>query len=255
MKKSVIKFILLILTGLFLISSVYASTPQISNLLRYRSIVFKDSFSTSYTPSSSPLTNFYNNWNYQGKYDYLTGLPRINNSFYALGGSVGSVGQINRNKENYNLNRAIDISYSFYHGYPTGNSLHEVSIGGDNTFLPDYLYNYPSMSTPNYGGLCIWGYQHYGSDITLKIANNKTNIAIIGTYARGTTWYVFLKLRRNTLYYAVNSTGATPTSYSSVTITDRTVSSNSLIMMVSNYNDPDNGAQPVYLDNLKVTLY
>lgn len=220
--------------------------------------IFEDLFTGTVSPASGAVTNLYNNWNYQGKYQNTHDMvyPYINNSFYAHYGSSGSVGQINRSKEKYSLNRAMDISYSFNHTWGSSNGTHEISLGGDTTYLPDYLGNYPSKSVPSYGGLTVWGYQSYGSSsVTLKVANNKTNIATIGSYACDTTWYVFLKLRGNTLYYAVNSTGAIPSSFSSVAITDKTVSSESLIMLVSNYNGPDYAAQPIALDNLKITMY
>lgn len=257
MKKTVIKFLLLIFTGLFLINSVNASTPQINNLLRYRSIVFKDSFTTTYSPASSPLTNFYNKWNYMasqtGDYPYLSNSFTANTHTYTA--------QINRNRENYKLSRAIDISYSFYHqftggGYGGSSSVHEVSIGGNPSALMGYLPGYYYPSTPFYNGITVWGSHNWAaSSVTLRISNNRTNIATIGTYAPNTTWYVFLKIRGNTIYYAVNSTGATPTSYSSATITDKTVDSNSLVMAIASSYGPDNTAGVITLDNLKVTLY
>jgi hypothetical protein len=222
---------------------------------------FNDPFSTAASPSSGNVTNIVNNWNYVGTAAGAGGLPNFNGSSFSgnsFSGYGGQCAQINRNKEKYTLNRPMNISYSFYNGYAgvqRQGIFSEFSIGGSTSALA-YPGNYSHTTTSMLGGVSIFasGATDNASNSTVYIANNGTNLVTIGNYPNNTWWSVFLQFRNNTLSYAITS-GAKPSSYSSVTLTDKTVSSNSAILLVGSMSGSDSsGTLPAAFDNFSALL-
>src|SRR5574344_460399 len=228
------------------------ANKAINDLLKYGVRLFQDNF----TASGSP--NGYNNWSFTGTSSgtgvtpYLTGSDLY--GYYNPSWGYFS-GNLNRNKENYSLNRAYQISFKQYMQLYTGNTgtiFSEFSLCGNTSYLSGI--DGTSGSNPVLGGLALSVNGSQGV-CTVKVSNNNTVLYTgVGDIVRGAWYYYFLDLLGNTVNFSYNTTGIKPsTPQHSVTISDKTMVSNSLVYFLAgqsgNVSDPQNG---IRFDELKV---
>lgn len=246
--------------------------PEIDNVLKYGGMTFEDAFATTYTPETNDTLyeNAYNGWNYKS----YSGSPSRcgigpNNGYFGLAtnqifstatgsGYNWSYTNVNRNLENYDLNRDFDLEFSYQNlmgqnGNGNPQSSCQVSICGD----PATNALWGLCGGLEFKGYTIGAWTSYGS---FQVLHNRT---VVGTPYSGniprsnsTKAWVFVEKRGNKVGVTVNTTGIKPeTPAFTYTITDDFVAlSNSAIMYQSTQGAGDDTGQSC-MDDFKIQFY
>lgn len=248
------------------------ANKAINDLLKYGSIGFKETFTTTYVPAntSTLYSNVYNGWSIYDTVGDFNGIKGQFNgsSFYMSSGTAAGGSQLSkiyRNKEGYSVNRPMDISFSYDNNCTSsdtnnGTVCAELSIGGNYAKTSFSWANY-SLWTPNFGGIAIScqnanipSHIPYGTGNLVLYVNGSAVSSRTHVLANGVLYYIFLKIRGNTISYGYNTTNTPPATWYSYTASSITQISNSLIVGIGG-GASNNSSRSVTFDNLNVQLY